>query len=90
MQVFLHRGQDILIPGIMEHIERAGVHSGDSIAVYPPRNLSESVIKTIIDYTNRMALGLEVKGMINIQYIVRNNEVYVIEVIRVLPVQFLS
>lgn len=64
----------------MEHIERAGVHSGDSIAVYPPRNLSESVIKTIIDYTNRMALGLEVKGMINIQYIVRNNEVYVIEV----------
>lgn len=73
-------GQDVLIPGIMEHIERTGVHSGDSIAVYPPRNLSESVIKTIIDYTNRMALGLEVKGMINIQYIVRNNEVYVIEV----------
>ena len=73
-------GTDVFIPGIMEHIERAGVHSGDSIAVYPPRNLSESVIKTIIDYTNRMALGLEVKGMINIQYIVRNNEVYVIEV----------
>ena len=73
-------GNEVLIPGIMEHIERAGVHSGDSIAVYPPRNLSESVIKTIIDYTNRMALGLEVKGMINIQYIVRNNEVYVIEV----------
>ena len=73
-------GTEVLIPGIMEHIERAGVHSGDSIAVYPPRNLSESVIKTIIDYTNRMALGLEVKGMINIQYIVRNNEVYVIEV----------
>ena len=64
----------------MEHIERAGVHSGDSIAVYPPRTLAESVIKTIIDYTNRISIGLEVHGMINIQYIVRNNEVFVIEV----------
>ena len=73
-------GTNVLIPGIMEHVERAGVHSGDSIAVYPPRSLSESIIKTIIDYTNRMALGLEVKGMINIQYIVRNEQLYVIEV----------
>lgn len=73
-------GKEVLIPGIMEHVERAGVHSGDSIAVYPPLNLSESVIKTIIEYTNKMALGLEVKGMINIQYIVRNEHVYVIEV----------
>lgn len=73
-------GKDVLIPGIMEHVERAGVHSGDSIAVYPPRSLSEAVIRTIIDYTNRMALGLEVKGMINIQYIVRDEQVYVIEV----------
>lgn len=73
-------GKEVLIPGIMEHVERAGVHSGDSIAVYPPRTLSERVIKTIINYTNKMALGLEVKGMINIQYIVRNEQVYVIEV----------
>lgn len=73
-------GTDVLIPGIMEHIERAGVHSGDSIAVYPPRSLSEQVIKTIIDYTNKLALGLEVHGMINIQFIVRDNQVYVIEV----------
>lgn len=73
-------GKEVLIPGIMEHVERAGVHSGDSIAVYPPRSLSESVIKTIINYTNKMALGLEVKGMINIQYIVRDEHVYVIEV----------
>lgn len=73
-------GKDVLIPGIMEHIERAGVHSGDAIEVYPPRTLSEHVIKTIINYTNKMALGLEVKGIINAQYIVRDGEVYVIEV----------
>ena len=73
-------GIDVLIPGIMEHVERAGVHSGDSIAVYPPVSLPENVIKTIIQYTNKMALGLEVKGMINIQYIVRGNDVFVIEV----------
>lgn len=73
-------GEDVLIPGIMEHIERAGVHSGDSIAVYPPRSLSEQVIKTIIVYTNKIALGLKVHGMINIQFIVRDNKVYVIEV----------
>lgn len=73
-------GVDVLIPGIMEHIERAGVHSGDSIAVYPPRNLSERVIKIIIDYTNRLARGLKVKGMINIQYILKDDKIYVIEV----------
>lgn len=73
-------GENVLIPGIMEHVERSGVHSGDSIAVYPPRSLHESVIKTIISYTNKLALGLEVKGMINIQYIVRDDHVYVIEV----------
>ena len=73
-------GENVLLPGIMQHVERTGVHSGDSIAVYPPLSLSEAVIKTIISYTNKMALGLEVKGMINIQYIVRNENVYVIEV----------
>ena len=73
-------GKEVLMPGIMEHIERAGVHSGDSIAVYPPRTLSEHVIDTIIDYTVKMALELEVKGMINVQYIVRDGKVYVIEV----------
>ncbi|MBQ0067383.1 MAG: carbamoyl-phosphate synthase large subunit, partial [Phascolarctobacterium sp.] len=73
-------GKEVLIPGIMEHVERAGVHSGDSIAVYPPRTLSEPVIETIIDYTNKLALGLAVKGMINVQYIVRDGKVYVIEV----------
>ena len=73
-------GTEVLMPGIMQHIERAGVHSGDSIAVYPPRSLSEHVIKTIIDYTVKMALNLEVKGMINVQYIVRDGNVYVIEV----------
>lgn len=73
-------GTDVVIPGIMEHIERAGVHSGDSIAVYPPRTLSSKVIYTIIDYTKRLALNLNVKGLLNIQYVVVDNEVYVIEV----------
>ena len=73
-------GTDVVIPGIMEHIERAGVHSGDSIAVYPPRTLSSKVIYTIIDYTKRLALNLNVKGLLNIQYVVVNDEVYVIEV----------
>jgi carbamoyl-phosphate synthase large subunit len=73
-------GTDVLIPGIMEHIERAGVHSGDSIAVYPPRGLSERVIRTIIEFTNHIAAGLSVLGMVNIQYIVREGQVYVIEV----------
>jgi carbamoyl-phosphate synthase large subunit len=73
-------GEDVLIPGLMEHIERAGVHSGDSIAVYPPRNLSERVIRAVVDFTNRLARGLKVVGMINIQYIVKDEDVYVIEV----------
>lgn len=73
-------GQDVFIPGIMEHVERAGVHSGDSIAVYPTQTLSPEVIKIIIDYTTRLATGLNVKGVINIQYVVVDDGVYVIEV----------
>lgn len=73
-------GDDFLIPGIMEHIERAGVHSGDSISVYPPRTLSEEVRKTIIDYTGRLAKELDVFGLVNIQYVIYEGEVYVIEV----------
>lgn len=73
-------GQDVLIPGIMEHIERAGVHSGDSIAVYPPQNLSQEVIATIAAYTRSLALGLAIRGVINIQYVVVNDAVYVLEV----------
>jgi len=73
-------GNDFLIPGIMEHIERAGVHSGDSIAVYPPQTLSQKVIDTIVDYTGRLSRGLKVKGLINIQYVIVDEEVYVIEV----------
>jgi carbamoyl-phosphate synthase large subunit len=73
-------GKDFLIPGIMEHIERAGVHSGDSISVYPAQNLSQRIIDTIIDYTGRLAKELHVVGLMNIQYVVYNNEVYVIEV----------
>ncbi|MBP2653659.1 MAG: Carbamoyl-phosphate synthase large subunit glutamine-dependent [Firmicutes bacterium] len=73
-------GETVLIPGIMEHIERAGVHSGDSIAVYPPQSLSQKVIDTIVDYTQRLARGLSVKGLVNIQYVVVDEAVYVIEV----------
>lgn len=73
-------GKEVMIPGIMEHIERAGVHSGDSIAVYPPQTLSAKVIYTIIDYTKRLAVGLNVKGLLNIQYVVMDDKVYVIEV----------
>ena len=73
-------GVDVLIPGIMEHIERAGVHSGDSIAVYPPRTLSNAIIDTIVDYTTRLAIDLQVKGVINIQYVIYDDQVYVIEV----------
>ena len=73
-------GTDILIPGIMEHIERAGVHSGDSISVYPAQSLSQETIDTIEEYTRRLARSLHVKGMINIQFIVCQGEVYVIEV----------
>ena len=73
-------GETVVIPGIMEHIERAGVHSGDSIAVYPPQNLSEGIKEKIVDYTIKLAKGLNIVGLFNIQYVVSNNEVYVIEV----------
>ena len=73
-------GKDFLIPGIMEHIERAGVHSGDSISVYPAQNLSKKVRETIIEYTKRLSLALHVNGLVNIQYVVYRGEVYVIEV----------
>ncbi len=73
-------GEDILIPGIMEHIERAGVHSGDSISVYPAQSISEKTKKVIVDYTKKLANALHVVGLINIQFIVCGEEVYVIEV----------
>jgi len=73
-------GKDFLIPGIMEHVERAGVHSGDSISVYPAQNLSSSIKNTIIEYTRLLATELNVIGLVNIQYVVYNNQVYVIEV----------
>lgn len=73
-------GVDILIPGIMEHLERAGVHSGDSISVYPPQNVEQKHQDTIIDYTRKLAKALNVKGLINIQFIIYQDAVYVIEV----------
>ena len=73
-------GIDYLIPGIMEHIERAGVHSGDSISVYPALTLTKRIRETIVEYTRRLAMALNVIGLVNIQYVVYNNEVYVIEV----------
>ncbi|CAM4250411.1 carbamoyl-phosphate synthase large subunit [Listeria booriae] len=73
-------GTNVVIPGIMEHIERAGVHSGDSIAVYPAQSLSQHVKDTIVDYTTRLAKGLHIIGMLNIQYVVADEDVFVIEV----------
>ena len=73
-------GTDILIPGIMEHIERTGIHSGDSISVYPAQSLTEGNKKTIVEYTEKLARALHVKGMINIQFIVDGENVYIIEV----------
>ena len=73
-------GEDYLIPGIMQHVERAGVHSGDSISVYPAQTLPHHIQKTLITYTARLALALKVKGLINVQYVVYNHSVYVIEV----------
>ena len=73
-------GVDCLLPGIMEHIERAGVHSGDSMAVYPPQTLSDNVIAQIEDYAIRMARALEVKGLMNIQYVIEGDQAYIIEV----------
>ena len=73
-------GESVIIPGIMEHIERAGVHSGDSIAVYPPQNLTEEQKATIAAYTAKLAKGLNIIGLLNIQYVISEGEVYVIEV----------
>ena len=73
-------GTDVLIPGIMEHIERAGVHSGDSIAVYPPYNLTDRFLRKICSCSEKLALALGTKGLVNIQYLIYNNELYVIEV----------
>ncbi len=73
-------GEDFLIPGIMEHVERAGVHSGDSISVYPCQTLTPHIKRVIIDYTEKLAKALHVIGLVNIQYVVYNHEVYVIEV----------
>ena len=73
-------GEDVLIPGIMEHIERAGIHSGDSISVYPAQSISNKIKRVIEEYTRRLARSLHVIGLINIQFIVSNDEVYVIEV----------
>ena len=73
-------GKDVLIPGIMEHIERAGVHSGDSIAVYPPFNLTEKFQERVCDISVKLALALGTRGLVNIQYLIYDNELYVIEV----------
>lgn len=73
-------GADILIPGIMEHIERAGIHSGDSIAVYPARNLTGELTEKVIAYSKQLALALNTRGLINIQYVIHAGEIYVIEV----------
>ena len=73
-------GQKVLIPGIMEHVERAGVHSGDSIAVYPPYNLSDKMLQTVVECSQKLALSLGTRGLVNIQYLIYENELYVIEV----------
>ena len=73
-------GKDILIPGIMEHIERAGIHSGDSIAVYPPRSLNGDITDRIVEHSRQLALALDTHGLINIQYVIYDHEIYVIEV----------
>ena len=73
-------GRDVLLPGIMEHIDRAGIHSGDSIAVYPAWNLTKEQTDKIIDYSTKLALALNTKGLINIQYVISGGEIYVIEV----------
>ncbi len=73
-------GKNILIPGIMEHLERAGVHSGDSISIYPPQDISKKVKDRIVEYTEKLAHALHVVGMVNIQFVLHNDELYVIEV----------
>ncbi len=72
-------GTDTMIPGIMQHVERAGIHSGDSISVYPAQSLTPEVEDTIVDYTRKLAMALKVKGLLNIQFIVKDNTVYIIE-----------
>lgn len=72
--------ENILIPGIMEHIERTGVHSGDSFTVFPPQNLSDKTIETLVEYTEKLAKALQVIGLMNIQFVVRDEKVYIIEV----------
>jgi carbamoyl-phosphate synthase large subunit len=73
-------GELVLIPGIMEHIERAGVHSGDSMAVYPPIHLTEAETAAVVDYTQRIGLALDVRGLMNVQYVIVRSEVFVLEV----------
>ena len=73
-------GTDVLIPGIMQHVERAGVHSGDSIAVYPPFSLDDAMMETVVESSTKLALALGTKGLVNIQYLVYHGELYVIEV----------
>lgn len=73
-------GEDVLIPGIMQHIERAGVHSGDSIAVYPPFSINDIMLKNVIDCSEKLALAMKTKGLVNIQYLIYQNKLYVIEV----------
>ncbi|MDT5017847.1 MAG: carbamoyl-phosphate synthase large subunit, partial [Mycobacterium sp.] len=72
-------GETVVIPGVMEHVERAGVHSGDSIAVFPTRNLSEYEIQAVADYTVRLGIGLGVRGLFNVQYVIHRGQVYVLE-----------
>ncbi|REJ37424.1 MAG: carbamoyl-phosphate synthase large subunit [Bacillota bacterium] len=73
-------GERVLIPGIMEHVERAGVHSGDSTAVFPPLSLTQEQIEQVVDYTRRIALALGVRGVLNIQYVLHEGRLYVLEV----------
>ena len=73
-------GSDVLIPGIMQHVERAGVHSGDSIAVYPPMSINDAMLETIVERSTQLALALGTKGLVNIQYLIYQGELYVIEV----------
>ena len=73
-------GQDVLMPGIMEHIERAGIHSGDSIAVYPPYSLTDMMMETVVNCSEKLALALGTRGLVNIQYLIYDNELFVIEV----------
>ncbi len=72
-------GEQVLIPGIMEHVERAGVHSGDSSAIYPSRSLKPEIVEKLIDYTVKLAMNMNVLGMLNIQYVIKDDEAYVIE-----------